>query len=81
MSLPSLLPAAFWVSDGGTVTHAIMVTANLLYFSALFYPVYGIVTTNRAVEVVRYKRMKILLILLGSAHILMAFVLAMLLAA
>ena len=67
--------------DGGTVTHTIIIAVNLLYFSALFYPVYGIVTTDRAVEVVRYKRMKTLLILLGSAHILMALVLAMLLAA
>jgi hypothetical protein len=67
--------------DRGTMTHAIKVAANLLYFSALFYPVYGMVTTDRAVEVVRYKRMKTLLILLCSVHILMALVLAMLLVA
>jgi hypothetical protein len=67
--------------DGGIMTHATMVTANLLYFPALFYPVYRIATMDRAVEVVSYRRMKTLLILFASVHILIALVLAMLLRA
>jgi hypothetical protein len=67
--------------DGGIMTHAIMVAANLLYFPALFYPVYRIATMDRVVEVVSYRRMKTLLILFASVHILMALVLAMLLRA
>jgi hypothetical protein len=67
--------------DGGIMTHAIMAAANLLYFPALFYPVYRIATMDRAVEVVSYRRMKTLLILFASVHILMALVLAMLLKA
>lgn len=67
--------------DGGATTHIIMTAANLLYFLALFYPVYGIVTTDRALEAVRYKRMKTLLILFGGVHVLTAMALAMLLMA
>lgn len=67
--------------DGGTTTHIILATANLLYFSALFYPVYGIATTDRALETVRYQRMKTLLMLFGGVHVLTAMVLAMLLKA
>jgi hypothetical protein len=66
---------------GGAVRQAIMVAANLLYFLALFYPVYSIKTMDRAVEVVRYKQMKILLIIIGSVHLLMAMVIAMLIRA
>jgi hypothetical protein len=65
----------------GVPRQVIMVAANLLYFLALFYPVYSIATMNRAVEIARYKRMKILLILFVSVHILMAMVLAMLIRA
>jgi len=67
--------------EGGTTTHIIMTAANLLYFLVLFYPVYGMATTDRALEAVRYKRMKTLLILFGSVHVLMAMVLAMLMMA
>ena len=66
---------------GGITRQVIIVVANLLYFLALFYPVYCIVTMDRAVEVVRYKRMKILLILFVGVHILMAMVIAMLIRA
>ena len=63
---------------GGAFRQVLIVTANLLYFPAFFYPVYSIATMNRAVEVVRYKQMKILLILFVGVHILMAMVMAML---
>ncbi|MFC1634001.1 hypothetical protein ACFL5Z_04105 [Planctomycetota bacterium] len=67
--------------SGGVLTKALTVAANLLYFPALFYPVYCIATMNRALEVVRYKRMKILLILFFGVHILMAMAIAMLIRA
>jgi hypothetical protein len=66
---------------GGTVRQAVMMAANLLYFLVLFYPVYSIATMDRAVEVVRYKQMKILLGLFLGVHILMAMVIAMLIRA
>jgi len=65
----------------GAVRQVIMIAANLLYFLVLFYPVYSIATMNRAVEVVRFKQMKILLGIFVGVHILMAMVLAMLLKA
>jgi hypothetical protein len=67
--------------DGGARTHVILAAANLLYFSALFYPIYRMATMDRAVEVVAYKRMKTLLFLFGGVHVLTAMVLAMLLMA
>jgi hypothetical protein len=67
--------------DGGTMTQALTIAANLLYFPVLFYPVYSIKTMDRTLEVARYKRMKILLILFGGVHILMAMVIAMLIKA
>ena len=66
---------------GGTMTKVLTAAANLLYFPILFYPVYCISTMDRAVEVVRYKQMKILLILFAGVHILMAMVIAMLIRA
>jgi hypothetical protein len=66
---------------GGAMTKALTVAANLLYFPVLFYPVYCIATMDRTVEVVRYKRMKVLLILFVGVHILMAMVIAMLIRA
>ena len=65
----------------GVVRQIIMIVANLLYFLAFFYPVYCIKTMNRAVEVVRYRQMKILLAIFVGVHILMAMVLATLLKA
>ena len=67
--------------EGDTVRSTIMAAANLLYFLALFYPVYGIVTTNRTLEPVRYKWMKTLLILFVGVHVLTAMALAMLMKA
>ena len=66
---------------GDAVRQAVMVTANLSYFLAFFYPVYSIKTMDRTLEVARFKRMKILLGLFVGVHILMAMVIAMLIRA
>ena len=65
----------------GVMRQIIIVAANLLYFPALFYPAYCLATMDRAVEVVRYKRMTILMIIFIGVHILMAMVMAMLIRA
>ena len=58
------------------VRHAILVGANVVYFVALFYPVYSLVVMDRVVEIVRCRRMKTIGILFGSLHLLigLAFV-------
>lgn len=61
--------------DEGAARQAIFVAANLLYFAAFFYPVYSMVVMDRAVEVARYRRMKTILILFGSVHLLIALAL------
>ena len=66
---------------GGAMTHVLMIAFSLLYYLALFYPLFRIVTMDRTVEVARYRLMKTLLTILVSVHILMGFVLAMLLRA
>jgi hypothetical protein len=60
----------------GVTKQAILVVANLLYFLVLFYPLYGVLTTDRVAEAVRFRRMTILLVCLGSVHVLigLAFV-------
>ena len=63
---------------GGVITHVIMIVFNLLYYLALFYPVFRIVTMDRNIEVTRYRLMKTLLVIFVSVHILMIFVMAML---
>ena len=63
---------------GGIMTRVITIAFNLLYFLALFYPVYCIVTMDRNVETTRYKLMKTLLVIFMGIHILMGFVMAML---
>jgi len=63
---------------GGVITHVIMIVFNLLYYLALFYPVFRIVTMDRKQEAVRYRLMKTLLIIFFSVHILMIFVMTML---
>lgn len=63
---------------GGVITHVMMIAFNLLYYLALFYPVFRIVTMDRNEEVTRYRLMKTLLIIFVSVHILMMFVMAML---
>ena len=63
---------------GGVITHVMMIAFNLLYYLALFYPVFRIVTMDRNEEAVRYRLMKTLLIIFVSVHILMILVMAML---
>jgi len=63
---------------GGVITDVIMIVFNLLYYLALFYPVFRIVTMNRKQEAVQYRLMKTLLIIFVSVHILMIFVMTML---
>ncbi len=62
----------------GIVSQAIIIAFNLLYYLALFYPVFRIVTMDRKVEVTRYRLMKTLLLIFVGVHILMGFVIAML---
>jgi len=59
----------------GAEWHAILVAASLLYFVAFFYPIYSMVVMDRAVEAARYRRMKTILILFGSVHLLIALAL------
>ena len=63
---------------GSAMKNVIMIAANLLYYLALFYPLFRIVTMDRAVEVTRYKQMKTFLAIFVGVHILMGFVMAML---
>lgn len=65
----------------GAGTQAIVIVANLLYVLVLFYPVYRLLTMNRAAEATRVRRMKVLLALFGSVHLLLAGAFAMLIRA
>jgi len=67
--------------SGDITTRVITIAFNLLYYLALFYPVFRIVTMDRNEEMVRYRLMKTLLIIFVSVHILMGFVMAMLVSA
>jgi len=60
----------------GVTKQAILIVTNLLYFLVLLYPLYGVLTTDRVAQPVRFRRMAVLLICLGSVHVLtgMAFV-------
>ena len=69
------------LSFEGMVRHAILLAVNLLYFVAFFYPVYRMVVMDRAVESVRYRRMKIILLLFCSVHVLLGLALAAILRA
>ena len=51
------------------------VAANLVYFPVLFYPLYRLLTMDRAAEAAACRRMKILLALLGGAYVLITLVL------
>jgi vacuolar-type H+-ATPase subunit I/STV1 len=61
--------------DEGPAWPAVFLASNLLYFVAFFYPVYSMVVMDRAVEVVRYRRMKTIMILFGSVHLLLGLAL------
>lgn len=60
----------------GNIKQAIFIAFTLLYYIALFYPVFRIVTMDRKEEVTRYKLMKTLLVIFIGVHILMGFVTA-----
>ncbi len=60
---------------------AVLLVSSLLYFVAFLYPVYRMAVMDRAVEVARYRRMKTVLILFCSAHVLIGLALASLLRA
>ena len=62
--------------EGRAAWQTILVAADLLYFVAFFYPVYSIVVMDRTAEVARYRRMKIILVLFGSVHLLIGLALA-----
>ena len=57
------------------VRQAVLVASNLLYFVAFFYPVYSMFVMDRAVEVARYRRMKAILVLFCSVHLLIGLAL------
>jgi len=63
---------------GGVIRQVIMIAFNLLYYLALFYPLFRIMTMDRNVEVTRYRLMKTFLAIMAGVHILMGFVMAML---
>ncbi len=58
-------------------SHAILVVSNALYFAALFYPVYSMVTMDRVVEASRCRLMKTVLILSVTLHFLLALFFAL----
>ena len=62
----------------GDMKQVILIAFILLYYVALFYPVFRIVTMDKKVEATRYKLMIMLLLTFVSIHILMGFVTAML---
>ena len=66
---------------GGAMKQALIAATILAYFPALLYPLYGLLTTDRTADPTRYKRMTILLALLGSIHILIGLVTAILIQA
>ena len=64
------------------VTRQVVVTiVNLVYFPVLLYPLYRILTMDRAVEPAAYRRMKTLLILFLSVHALIGMAFAILIRA
>jgi hypothetical protein len=62
----------------GAMKQSIIIAFTLLYYAALLYPMFRIVTMDRKVEVTRYRLMIMLLLIFVSIHILMGFVTAML---
>jgi hypothetical protein len=60
----------------GLMKESITVAFTLLYYAALFYPVFRIATMERKVEVTRYRLMITLLIIFLCIHILVGFVAA-----
>jgi hypothetical protein len=60
----------------GAARPTALVVSSLLYFAAFLYPVYSMVVMDRAVEVARYRRLRTILILFGSVHLLIGLAFA-----
>jgi len=60
-----VLPRLGSIIDGRTMFTA----THVLYFMALFYPLYRISTMDRVAEVARYQRMKVVLVLFMIIHL------------
>jgi hypothetical protein len=54
----------------GITRNVLLVVFHIVYFTAMLYPVYRIVTLDRALDRVRIKRMKMILALFCSLHLL-----------
>ena len=65
----ALAPLGFKLGPGMT-RNVLLVVFHIVYFTAMLYPGYRIVTLDRARERARVKRMKIILILFCSLHLL-----------
>ena len=65
----------------GAMKQSIIIAFTLLYYAALFYPMFRIATMDRKVEVTRHRLMIMFLLLFVCIHILMGFVAAMLIRA
>lgn len=77
-----LLGGIFGLKFESDVARQVVVTAvNLVYFPTLFYPLYRILTMDRAVEPAATKRMKTLLILFAGVHVLIGSAFAILIRA
>jgi hypothetical protein len=55
------------------ITNPVMAFISLIYFIAFFFPIYRLITIKRAIEIARFRRMKLLLILFIILHILAVF--------
>lgn len=58
----------------GAMNQSTIIAFTILYYVALFYPMFRIVTMDQKVEVNRYKLMKTLLVIFIGIHLLMIFV-------
>ncbi|MCU0916059.1 MAG: hypothetical protein MUC88_16075 [Planctomycetes bacterium] len=63
------------------LTSGLILVYHVLYFAAFFYPIYSMATLDRTVETIRYRRMKVLLGLFCSMHLLLAILFALMLSA
>ena len=68
----ALGPLGFKLSQSVT-NNVLLVVFHIVYFTVILYPVYRVVTLDRALERVRIKRMKIILMLFCCLHLLVAF--------
>ncbi len=62
--------------DRGVTSNVLLVLFHIVYFTVFLYPVYRIVTLDRALERPRVRRMKIILALFASLHFLVVLFLA-----